>query len=392
MDTNTTTSNIKSDSKVTPFPDTGTFEIQAQSGKGRRGALHTAHGVFSTPAFMPVGTLGSVKGVSPSQLEDLGAEIVLSNTYHLHIRPGDELIMELGGLHKFMNWSGPILTDSGGYQVFSLTKLRNISERGVSFRSHVDGALVELTPESVVRIQENLGVDIMMVLDECLPADADYKTAELSLGLTERWAERAILSRKRPETLAFGIVQGGMHERLRTRAAEYIQTLGFDGYAIGGLSVGESLEQMRRFTGHGAALLPRDKPRYLMGVGTPLDIAQSVALGIDMFDCVMPTRSARFGRIYVRGGYLNIKNSEHRTSKKPLERGCRCYACSNFSRAYIAHLFHSKEMFGNTLASIHNLYHYQNLMRALRNRISEGTLDDFVAEMTAEWRSTPSDS
>ncbi|MCL4147412.1 UNVERIFIED_CONTAM: hypothetical protein GTU68_056437 [Idotea baltica] len=335
---------------------------------------------------MPVGTLGTVKGVSPDQLSDLGAQIVLANTYHLHLRPGDKLIKELGGLHRFMNWTGPILTDSGGFQVFSLAKLRKLSERGVQFQSHIDGSPLELTPESVVEIQENLGVDIMMVLDECLAADATREQAKESLGLTERWAERAQLARTRKDTLAFGIVQGGMFDDLREQAAERIQKIGFDGYAIGGLSVGESVEKMRHFTGICAEILPVDRPRYLMGVGTPLDIVESVALGIDMFDCVMPTRSARFGRIFVNGGWINIRNKEHRNSAQPIERQCRCYTCSNFSRAYVSHLFHSKELLGNTLASIHNLYHYQNLMRTLRNRISDGDLLAFVEDFRERWQ------
>ena len=362
----------------------GNFEILAQVGRARRGVFQTAHGRFETPAFMPVGTQGTVKAVTPTQLEELGAQIVLSNTYHLHLRPGDELIRDLGGLHKFMGWKGPILTDSGGYQVFSLAKLRKISESGVSFQSHLDGKTVLFTPERVVQIQENLGVDIMMVLDECLPYPATEEQAERSLDLTLRWAARSQLARtQRDKVLAFGIVQGGMYPELRVRAARALVEMQFDGYAIGGLSVGEPTELMEQMTDVATRELPEDRVRYLMGVGTPQDIVRSVRLGIDMFDCVIPTRSARFGRLYVGKGYINIRNQQYRADAAPIEEGCDCYACKNFSRAYVSHLIHSDEILEAQLASLHNLQFYQRLVARIRQEISEGTFAEFAADFLA---------
>lgn len=353
----------------------GTFELLATDGLARRGRFHTAHGSFQTPAFMPVGTQGTVKAMTPALLADIGAEIVLSNTYHLHLRPGDELIRDLGGLHRFMGWKGPILTDSGGYQVFSLAKLRKITPDGVAFQSHLDGSKVVFTPEKVVRIQENLGVDIMMVLDECLPYPSTLDAAKRSLDLTLSWAERSLRARERPgEVLAFGIVQGGMFPDLRREAAAALRALPFDGYAIGGLSVGEPLELMTEIGALSAAELPPERPRYLMGVGTPQDIVRAVLAGIDMFDCVIPTRSARFGRVYIDGGSINLRNSSFRRDPRPLDPGCDCYACREFSRAYIAHLIHADEILGVQLATLHNLRFYQRLVGQIREAITTGTL------------------
>lgn len=361
------------------------IEVIATDGFARAGQVTTAHGSFETPAFMPVATQGAVKGINPSQLRELGAQIVLSNTYHLHLRPGDELIRDMGGLHRFMSWDGPILTDSGGYQVFSLSKLRKIDDAGVTFQSHLDGASIRLTPERVIEIQENLGVDIMMVLDECLPADADIDRARESLALTQSWAERSKNAHKSPDALMFGIVQGGMFEELRREACAQLVDLDFNGYAIGGLSVGESTDLMREMTGISCRLLPTEKPRYLMGVGTPLDIVESVALGIDMFDCVIPTRSARFGRIYCNPAPYNLRNRRYRTEQEPLEVGCDCYACENFSAAYIAHLVHANEMLGLQLATLHNLRFYQRLMQTIRKHICSGTFGAFAKDFAANW-------
>ncbi|MFN8388875.1 MAG: tRNA guanosine(34) transglycosylase Tgt [Bdellovibrionota bacterium] len=355
----------------------GRFVIHARENMARSGEMTTAHGVFETPAFMPVGTQGTVKGVTPRQLEELGAQIVLSNTYHLHLRPGDELIRDLGGLHRFMGWRGPILTDSGGYQVFSLTKLRKLTDEGCAFQSHIDGSPVMFTPEKVISIQENLGVDIMMVLDECLAYPSTVQEASDSLDRTLRWAERSQAARSKKECLAFGIVQGGMHPELRQRSAESLVRMDFDGYAIGGLSVGEPNDLMLDVAALSARALPQDKIRYLMGVGTPSDIVRAVALGIDLFDCVIPTRSARFGRLYTADGDINIRNSVYRSDSAPIDSECDCYACKNFSRAYISHLMHAKEMLGSELASLHNLRFYQRLMEDIRKAVKANSFTQF---------------
>lgn len=363
------------------------FTITATDGAARRGTFQTAHGAFETPAFMPVGTQGTVKGVNPAQLRELNAQIILSNTYHLELRPGSELIRDLGGLHKFMGWSGPILTDSGGYQVFSLSKLRKMSDRGVEFQSHLDGAKMFFTPESVIGIQENLGVDIMMVLDECLAHPATEEAAKRSLDLTLRWAERSLRARTRPECLMFGIVQGGMYPALRKEAAEALVTLGFDGYAVGGLSVGEPTELMLEIARVSAQSLPRDRVRYLMGVGTPTDIVNAVALGIDMFDCVIPTRSARFGRVFTERGPLNLRNARYRTDPEPIDSACDCYCCRSFSRAYISHLMHAKEILASELASLHNLRFYQRLMERIRLSIQSGSFSRFFQDFQSQYMS-----
>ncbi len=367
--------------------EVGAFSIVAESGAARRARLHTAHGTFNTPAFMPVGTQATVKGVNPEQLRAMGAEIILSNTYHLHLRPGDELIRDLGGLHAFMGWDSPILTDSGGYQVFSLSNLREIDDEGVVFKSHLDGSPIRFTPESVVGIQENLGVDIMMVLDECLPSGATHAEAKASWRRTLDWARRSLDARRKPECLLFSIVQGGMFEDLRTQSAADLRELSFDGYAIGGLSVGESVEEMRAMTRISAGALPREKPRYLMGVGTPVDIVDSVEMGVDMFDCVMPTRSARFGRLYTEDGWINIRNAAFCKDPAPIDAECECYTCRNFSRAYLSHLVRAKEVLAVELCSIHNLHFYQNLMRRIRSAIEEGDYADFATAFRQRWNS-----
>ncbi|MDD2943004.1 MAG: tRNA guanosine(34) transglycosylase Tgt [bacterium] len=364
------------------------FDLQATDGAARRGVVQVAHGSFETPAFMPVGTQGTVKGVLPRDLQEIGAEIILSNTYHLHLRPGDELIRSFGGLHKFMNWEGPILTDSGGFQVFSLGQLCQLSEEGVAFQSHIDGAKVFFSPEKVIEIQANLGVDVAMVLDECLEYPATRERALISLERTLRWARRCRERRdqllneqqiQHPGGMAvFGIVQGGMYEELRQQSAAGLVEIGFDGYAIGGMSVGEPKEHLQPMVAASVQNLPAASVRYLMGVGMPADILIAVQCGVDMFDCVIPTRSARFGRLFTGFGYINIRNSRFRSCQEPIESGCDCYACMNFSRGYISHLIHAGEMLGTQLATLHNLRYYQRLLAGIRSAISAGTLTDFA--------------
>ena len=358
----------------------GEFKLISQDGNARLGQYQTHNGAFSTPAFMPVGTQASVKGVNPSELEGLGAEIILTNAYHLLLRPGSKLIEKLGGIHKFMNWKGPILSDSGGFQVFSLAKLNKVSDEGVVFRSHIDGKKIELTPEKVIQVQQELGVDIMMVLDECLASDASFEQVKKSWVKTYSWAKKSLESRTRAESLMFGIVQGGMFEELRKTAAKELIELDFNGYAVGGLSVGEGFSTMCDMVSVCTEILPKDKPRYLMGVGTPKDILSAVELGIDMFDCVIPTRSARFGRIYYKHGHFNIRNSRFRTDPEPLDRDCDCYCCKNFSKAYISHLIHSNEILGVQLASIHNLSFYQRLLKEIRLAIKENKFQEYKRE------------
>lgn len=345
------------------------FTITAEKGDSRTGVVKTSNGSFSTPAFMPVGTRASVKGLSSSQLVGTGAEIVLSNTYHLHLRPGESLIQSQGGIHRFMNWKGPILTDSGGYQAFSLSKLTKSSEEGVVFSSHIDGQKIALTPEKVIQIQRSLGVDIAMVLDVCSPYPSSDSQLQVDLEKTSRWAKRSIESRKETDEFSiFAIQQGGTNKELRVRSAEMLCEIdGFDGYAIGGVSVGEPPEKLHEITNYSARLLPKTKPRYLMGVGYPIDIVWGVKSGVDMFDCVIPTRSARFGRIFVGNTHINIKNARFSDDDLPLEPGCHCEACSGYSRAYINHLIKNDEMLGASLASIHNLSYYQRLVSALRD-------------------------
>ncbi len=363
--------------------DIGKFIVSARDGAARVGSLATAHGVVNTPIFMPVGTVASVKAIAPDDLLALDAEIILGNTYHLYLRPGDELVARRGGLHKFAAWPRPILTDSGGFQVFSLSSLRKICEEGVEFRSHLDGSKHLFTPESVVKIQRNLNSDIMMVLDECVPYGADYDYTEKSLALTTRWAKRARIAYPKGtgQNLLFAITQGGFFKDLRTRSVEELCSLDFDGFAIGGLSVGESKVEMMEFLYHTAPLLPEHKPRYLMGVGTPLDIVNGIAAGIDMFDCVMPTRNARNGTLYTSYGKINIKRKEFAEDDSPLDPNCNCYTCKTFSRAYLRHLYVSKEILAFRLNSLHNLTYYLDLVRKARIAITQGSFAQFKADI-----------
>ncbi len=351
------------------------FTVTATDGDARLGMLQTAHGIISTPIFMPVGTVGSVKALAPDDLRALHAEIILGNTYHLYLRPGDELVARRGGLHKFAGWDGAILTDSGGFQVFSLSDLRKITEEGVTFRSHIDGSKHFFTPESVIKIQRNLNSDIMMVLDECVPYGADYAYTEKSLALTTRWAKRAreAYPHKTAHNLLFAITQGGFFHDLRKRSVEELCSMDFDGFALGGLSVGESKAEMLEFLYATAPLLPQDKPRYLMGVGTPLDIIHGIAAGIDMFDCVLPTRNARNGTLYTSLGKINIKRKEFAEDDGPLDPECRCYTCRTFSRAYLRHLYVSKELLAYRLNSLHNLTYYLRTIHRARAAIRQGT-------------------
>lgn len=361
------------------------FTLEHTDGAARAGLLRTAHGVIPTPIFMPVGTVGSVKAVAPDDLAAIGAPIILGNTYHLYLRPGDELVARRGGLHRFASWPGAILTDSGGFQVFSLSGLRKIREEGVEFRSHIDGSRHMFTPESVVRVQRNLHSDIMMVLDECVPYGADYAYTERSVGLTTRWAARARAAWPAGSgpNLLFGIVQGGFFEELRRRSAEELRALDFDGYAIGGLSVGESKAELHDLLRLTAPLLPEDKARYLMGVGTPLDIVLGILAGVDMFDCVLPTRNARNGTLYTSLGKINIKRREYAEDDGPLDPACDCYACRTFSRAYLRHLFVSRELLSFRLNSLHNLTYFLRLARGAREAILENRFAAYAARIAA---------
>ena len=356
------------------------FDLKATDGAARRGTLTLAHGTVETPAFMPVGTYGSVKAMSPHELVEIGAQIVLGNTFHLWLRPGLEVIAKHGGLHRFMGWNGPILTDSGGFQVFSLGDMRKISEEGVKFQSPINGDTCFLTPEESMRIQRVLNSDIVMVFDECTPYPADFDTARLSMELSLRWAARSKEAHAGNPNALFGIVQGGMHESLRDRSLAGLTALGFDGYAIGGLSVGEPKEEMRRVLAYTAPKLPAERPRYLMGVGTPEDLVEGVAAGIDMFDCVMPTRNARNGWLFTRRGSIKIRNARYRDDLRPLDEDCACYTCRHFTRAYLYHLQKVNEILGARLNTWHNLHYYQELMQGLRGAIEAGRLSDFIKE------------
>lgn len=360
-------------------PPPGTFKIHATDGMARRAELHTAHGVVQTPIFMPVGTVGSVKAIAPDDLTALGAEIILGNTYHLYLRPGDELVARRGGLHEFSSWPRPILTDSGGFQAFSLSELRKISEDGVEFRSHLDGSKHMFTPEKVVQIQRNLNSDIMMVLDECVPYPTDYEYTAKSIKMTTRWAlrSRAAMPAGSTHNLMFAITQGGFFTDLRSASVEELAQHDFDGFAIGGLSVGEPKPLMYELLAHTVPLLPYDKPRYLMGVGTPLDIITGISHGIDMFDCVLPTRNARNGTLYTSQGKINIKRREFAEDDGPLDPECGCYTCRNFSRAYLRHLYTAKELLSFRLNSLHNLTYFLNLVRQARTAIEQGRFAAF---------------
>jgi len=356
------------------------FELQGTDGAARRGRVTTAHGTIETPAFMPVGTAGTVKGLTPEAVASTGAEVLLGNTYHLMLRPTAERVERMGGLHKFMNWPKPILTDSGGFQVMSLNSLREMTEKGVTFRSHLDGTKYELTPERSIDIQRMLDADITMVLDECTPHPATREQTESSMGLSMRWAHRSKQAfRARPGYGLFGIVQGGIYVDLRHRSIAALTDIGFDGYAVGGLAVGEGQEIMFQVLDGTVPALPTDRPRYLMGVGTPSDLVGSVQRGIDMFDCVMPTRSGRTAQGFTRRGKVNLRNARHQDDPRPLDAECRCPACANYSRAYLHHLFRSEEMLGPILLTWHNLTYYQDLMAGLRQAIERRTLDDFAA-------------
>ena len=372
------------------------FTLIHTDGAARRGQVTTAHGLIQTPAFMPVGTQGAVKALTAQHLEDVGAEIILGNTYHLYLRPGDELIARRGGLHNFVGWQRPILTDSGGYQVFSLSDRRKVTEQGVHFRSHHDGSPHLLTPEKAVEIQANLGSDIAMVLDECPALPSTVAIIDTSLELTARWAKRCrdrflelkASGRACPASqteqvhgpfsqVQFGIVQGGTFPELRQKSAELTVSIGFEGYAIGGLSVGEPNETMYQVVEQTVPFLPAGQPRYLMGVGTPIDLVEAVARGVDMFDCVMPTRNARNGQLFTSEGPLNIKNAQFAEDDGPIDPACGCYTCKHFSRAYLRHLFMAGEMTGGTLNTLHNLSFYLDTMRRIREAIAFGRFEDF---------------
>ena len=362
------------------------FDLLATDGAARRGRMMFDRGTVETPAFMPCGTYGSVKAMTPRDLREVGAEIILGNTFHLFLRPGTGVIGEFGGLHRFIGWPGPILTDSGGFQVFSLAHKRKISEAGVTFSSPVDGATVFLGPEESMQIQRSLDSDIAMIFDECTPWPATLDQARDSMELSLRWAarSRAAFDNSQNPNALFGIVQGGVHADLRRRSAEQLQAIGFDGYAIGGLAVGEPETERHAVIEVLEPLLPRDRPRYLMGVGRPEDIVAAVVRGVDMFDCVMPTRNARNGFLFTRSGTLRIRNAQYTRDTRPIEEGCTCYACSNgFSRAYLRHLDRCNEILASQLATIHNLHHYQRLMQDLRKAIGERRLDRFVADFQA---------
>ena len=363
-----------------------TYELIAKDERtgARAGVVHTPHGSFETPIFMPVGTQASVKGVSPDELKDLGAGIILSNTYHLFLRPGMELIREAGGLHKFMHWDRAILTDSGGFQVFSLGPLRKITEEGVTFRSHIDGSKKFLSPEVSMQVQMCLGSDIVMAFDECVPYPADYEYAKRSTERTQRWAERCQRAMTAPQQGLFGIVQGGMYKELRRWHAARLVEMDLPGYAVGGLSVGEPPELMYEMLSYSTSLLPEDKPRYLMGVGTPDHLVEGVARGIDMFDCVYPTRVARNGMAMTWTGRLVMKNAQFTHDHTVLEEGCGCYACRNgYTRAYIRHLVRAGEIFGLRLLSLHNLYFLEEFVRRMRAAIIEGRFGSFRSEFLA---------
>ncbi len=352
------------------------FSVTAMDKEARLGVIKTARGVINTPAFMPVGTLGTVKAMSPDELMDIGAEIILGNTYHLYLRPGTDVVARLGGLHRFMNWDRPILTDSGGFQVFSLSPLRKIAENGVEFRSHIDGSLHFIGPVEAMKIQGLLGSDIAMAFDECIPYPATHDYAAKSIRLTTAWARTCREYQGKGQAL-FGIVQGGIYKDLRRQSAGEIIDIGFDGYAVGGLSVGEPKEEMHEMIYFNAPLLPAERPRYLMGIGDLGDMLAAVDAGFDMFDCVMPTRNARNGTLFTSAGRISIKREEFRYDSRPLDPDCSCYACRNYSRGYLRHLFLSREILSMRLNTVHNLYFYLNLFRKMREAIGQGKFAEF---------------
>jgi len=358
------------------------FEVTARQGRARTGLFRTPHGDLLTPVFAPVGTSATVKAVTPAQLQELGATLILANTYHLYLRPGDETISQMGGLHPFMQWPNPILTDSGGYQVFSMADSRRIDEDGVTFKSHIDGSIHRLTPEKAITIQENLAADIIMAFDECAPP-YDRTTNERAVERTHRWAERCIKVKSRSDQALFGIAQGGIFHDLREESARFISELGFPGNAIGGLSVGETKEEMHTILSELDEILPEDKPRYLMGVGSPEDLVNGVLRGVDMFDCVLPTRLARHHAAITRNGRINLVNAIHQNDPQPIDESCSCYTCIHFSRAYLRHLIIAKEMLAATLLSIHNLHTLLQLMQDMRQSLVAGTFEAFAAQFFA---------
>ena len=368
------------------------FELMTSddSSHARRGKISFPRGDIQTPAFMPVGTYGSVKGLNPDQVEELGADIILGNTFHLMLRPGTEVIKQHGDLHDFIGWNKPILTDSGGFQVFSLGDMRKITEEGVTFQSPVNGDKVLMTPESSMQVQRDLGSEIVMIFDECTPYPATEKEAADSMRMSLRWAERSKAAHGDNPSALFGIIQGGMYEDLRDESLQGLTDIGFDGYAIGGLSVGEPKPDMLRILSHTTPKMPQDKPRYLMGVGKPEDLVEGVRRGVDMFDCVMPTRNARNGHLFTSTGVLKIRNAANRNDTGPIDAECDCYTCRTYSRAYLYHLDKCREILGATLNSIHNLHYYQTLMAGLRRSLEEGTFASFVDDFYAKrGRTTP---
>lgn len=363
-----------------------TFDLIAQDGSARAGVFHTPHGDIPTPIFAPVGTQATVKSLTQKHLQELNAKLILANTYHLYLRPGDDLIAEMGGLHQFMGWDGPILTDSGGFQVFSLSDMRKIDEDGVTFKSYLDGSVHRFTPELSVKIQENLGADIIMVFDECAdPYDPVY--SEKAMGRTHRWAERCLAAKTRDDQALFGIVQGGVFPELREASARHIASLDFPGNAIGGLSVGETKDEMHAMIELVNAILPQNKPRYLMGVGTPQDLVNGIKRGIDIFDCVLPTRLARHSAAMTDNGRMNLMNAQYARDERPISEACTCYTCQNHSRAYLRHLIQAREMLAGTLLSIHNIHTLLELARKLRQAILDGQFDSFSQQYLSNFTS-----
>jgi queuine tRNA-ribosyltransferase len=361
------------------------YTLIASSSRARAGVFHTLHGDIETPVFAPVGTQATVKTLTPAQLKELGASLILSNTYHLYLRPGDELVHELGGLHEFMQWSAPILTDSGGYQVFSLAQTRKIDDDGVTFKSHIDGSMHRITPEKSIQIQENLGADVIMAFDECSDPNNQAYSA-IAMERTHRWAERCLAAKSRPDQALFGIIQGGVNPHLRAISAQFISSLPFVGFAIGGLSVGETKQQMHATLNVVTPLLPNDKPRYLMGVGTPEDLINGIARGIDIFDCVLPTRLARHNAVFSSDGRLNLMNAAFTRDPRPIDKACECYTCRTFTRAYLRHLVMAKELLAGTLLSIHNLHALVQLVKQIRNSIIDHTFESKLPTWLAQWQ------
>jgi queuine tRNA-ribosyltransferase len=360
------------------------FKLEHQAGRARAGTFATPHGELLTPVFAPVGTAATVKALTPAHLKELGATLVLSNTYHLHLRPGDDLVRDLGGLHEFMQWPGPILTDSGGFQVFSLSDTRKIDDDGVTFKSHIDGSMRRFTPEKSIAIQENLGADIIMAFDEC-PPPLDRAYNEIALARTHAWAARCLTAKTRPDQALFGIAQGGIFPDLRAQSASYLAGLDFPGYAVGGLAVGETKAEMHAMLDVMDAALPAHKPRYLMGVGSPEDLVNGVARGIDIFDCVLPTRLARNHAALTRTGRLNLKNAPFARDPNPVEPGCSCYCCANFTRAYVRHLVIANEILAAVLLTLHNVHLLLTLMREMRAAILNGTFDAYASTFLANY-------